>query len=811
MLSIDQKIELLSGYVVNGAEEEDFQKYLKQVGPDEDTSKWQDLIKILTGGRFKILDKALNASKDVDVVRSRFARVIDELIILYGQQQEKNKILEKILITNNTALAEYNFMYLRKSISADESLAIFNDLFIQFSNPDYRGGVVEKLVENLCRSTAFNKRSGVGSIKTSLESLIKIISTHSKSDANSEMNFRRLFYEAEYFSREILESYPAEEGFNKMKEFLIFAGFKQDDEHKNCISQFVKNFFKSGAIGGDQEKIQKLNYYLQKAFHDNNQEIFEFKKNIIKDLEANKISYELDKYFPSYKDEYLIFTLGKENHTVEEIHNIIIYLGSIKEAKLRLGDLKINSAILPGDDGDYEFLRKVLKKSNTKLLNELIGESPQLINEDQIFACFNPAVNQPSKPIRDALRYAFENNDPSAQDCLTLLFSKISDHNKLLILDDLIKLNTQDEGQGEGILFQAVEGNFLSNLLARDFDSARILVYLGKKFGLESNIKSSLSYLIDINHKFFSNTNCVELLSMIAKYGKFTVEIMKEGEKTTLELEGAELLVHLLNKENFYENRDSVSKLLGQKNMGALALFFDITGGLFTKENRSLILKIFTYLEKQKQTDLTNNHVCQNLLIFFLEKNNDYKNKLKSNFSSKEKVVSRNLEDYISKDPKKKDEIKLIRAICNSIFLNRKDRDSLADAFQKLEVNPYLLAESIFKHFVENETKERRKTIRLAFGKLGLIRFIGEKDNELSKSLTGLILMRVVGFDVHKYNPLLCKEDFDPLILKLNERLLEFGLNPTRDSKAPNGVASNRGQSQPAVNSVQKTAITPSL
>ena len=125
------------------------------------------------------------------------------------------------------------------------------------------------------------------------------------------------------------------------------------------------------------------------------------------------------------------------------------------------------------------------------MLNELIGGSQPLINKEQIFASvdFN-AQNQSFQPIREAFN---KNQDSSTLNCLALLFSKLPVENTKTILGDLIPPIQQAQDNAD---------NFLTDLLSKNLDSARLLIDLANKADLKENTKSLLSHLINTKSIF---------------------------------------------------------------------------------------------------------------------------------------------------------------------------------------------------------------------------------------------------------------------------------------------------------------------
>ena len=825
------KRDLLARYVKGevGLDWADVQTCIAQDGYGSD--KTDDIVNILaftdnTNDNYKIFSSALECNTDEG--NQRFKQIFRELTqVIHAQvtDETKNKILERLLTTttftpnapwclrsgiarenHSQYKTEKSFSFLNQSISGNKGLELF-DYLIRELPQDSRPQIVKDAVDSLHEQRSFNKGSGLRSIQNSLNHLIYIINAHSGN--NLQANFQKLMGVREdgsyskkmnaFFPREILESFPAEQGFTKMKEALGSSGITDDIQQNKYIKHFVKKLFIEDMIGGDQEKLKKLDHYIRKACNNRTAEIFEFKQNIVETLYNKKISCKLDEHFFDY-------ILKKEDAiTSKEIKNLIIYLGSTKKVyeELEKRGAKGNFLIADAIDNDCEFLRRVLQIGDKNLLNELIGGSQPLINKEQIFASVNfNAQNQSFQPIREALN---KNQNSSTLNCLALLFSKLPDENKKTILNNLIPPIQQNQ-QAQGPLANQpinnpVVDNFLTDLLSRNLDSARMLIDLANKAELQGNTKSLLSHIINTGGFRVENGNLIEALNMIVDNGPLAINFTQQNTQISRELTGTELFNEVLRRAQFYNRQDSPYALLLQINPAALPLFFEKTGGVGTEINQQMIKKIYRYLNNADNQGIKNCDNCQNSLMFLLRRNPE---------------LERNFERFlITNDRKKIDDKKLIGAIFDSIFTEKngeklaKEVKSLADDFKELNINPLLEAGKIFQHFDDQNVRDEKTKISLAFGKSAVFKIfnkVTKKEEQLPPEVSQLIPLKLVGYEIGENNPLVNDATAKVLTSKLNERLLVNGFNPIR--KPANGFNSIRNPANVPATAVGATGTS---
>ena len=787
------KRELLVRYInaeVGLRWREDVLPQLQLNGYGSDRS--EDIVDILAplNNDYRVFSSALNLNTDDG--NRRFKQIFDGLQAIYHPvpDETKNEILEKLLTTQITtpnpplhyggsASARQNyspyhtdksFSFLKQNISGGKNLELFDYLIGELPQ-NSRPQIVKDAVDSLHKQRSFNKEPGLSSIKNSLNQLINIVNNHSgvvnlQTGVNSlEANFVKLM-RITLLPREILESFPAEEGFTKMKEILDSSGVGNDKRKNEYIKHFVEQFFAEDMIGSDQKKLPKLDYYIRRACNGREDEIYELKNKIIKPLYDKNISYKLDESFWD-------FILKQENPiTLIDVKNLIIHIGSIDKVNKKLKDRnneqdnKTSDAIFGGRlevANDCEFLRKVLQRGDKNLLNELMGGSQPLINKEQIFASvdFN-AQNQSFQPIREAFN---KNQDLAALNCLALLFSKLPNENTKTILRDLIPPIQQAQDNAD---------NFLTDLLSKNLDSARLLIDLANKADLKENTKSLLSHLINTKSIFSGNGNYIESLNMMADNGPLSIKFIQQGIENSRELTGTELFKEVLLKDQFYTRQESPLALLQQYNPAALAFFFEKTGGVETEENKQMIRRLNEYLSDTNNQKNKNSDACQNSLMFLLTKNTNPQ--LQENFA---RFLTANDPNNL----KKTDDKKLIKAICDSIF-TEKDGNALASDFQKLNINPLLEAGKIFQHFDNKEVRAEKTKISLGFGKAAVFKIINKQtraEKQLSPEVSLSIPLKLVGYDIGKKNPLLANDaTAKDLTLKLNDRLLVNGFKPIR-------------------------------
>ena len=596
-----EKIQLLSEYVGG---KRDILPNIGQNGYGSDRD--EDFTEILADSKYTIFSSALEINTAEG--NRRFIQVFNQLLQTH-QLQVNDEIVQSTLdkiLTNETTIpnapsrnkqaghAESNitkpFSSLKKNISENNNLELFKTLIGMVNQQNNsRSKIVENLVDSLCTQRTFNKSTS-GVITESFNGLLGIIMDHSGGADDLKKNFQKLMgfkkdgsYLKEvniFFPKEILESFPAEEGFTKMKEFLGLSGITDDEQKNDYIKYFVKNFFVQDAIGIDQEKLLKLDHYIKEACEDKKANIFALKNDIVNDLYNENTSCKLN-------ESFLDFLLNQKGDILpKQMKNLIIHLGSIEKVKQELlkrdnkDDATIEDAIKEGGRegfaNDRELLRKVLQKGDENLLKELIGGSQPLINEEQIFTSVNINQNNQSfQPIREAFN---KNQDLSSLNGLAFLFSKLSIVHASEILSDLIPLpqnpqNPQAQGPGVNQLFNnpAVD-NFLTDLLGRNFNSAKMLIDIANKEGFQDNVKSSIGKFI--NTKTINGNDYIALLNMVSDNGPLSLNVMQNDTETSIKLEGDALFRGVLTKDKFYVKQDSPKTLLSQNNPASLALFF---------------------------------------------------------------------------------------------------------------------------------------------------------------------------------------------------------------------------------------------
>ena len=626
-----EKIQLLSEYVggkIGLDWQQDIVNRIRLDGYGSDRT--QDFSQILTDPEYKIFSAALDNKTNGN---QRFLQVFDHLSTLYlGQHNihtEELEALKKILTTEklkapnapsrghpqvNETPTEQTFLILKKNISQNKNLQLFNDLLNRIDNQT-KAGIVENLVNNLCAQRTFNKSTS-GVITESFNGLLGIIRDHSGGTQLQAKNFKKLMgitedgsysHDTRFFTNEIMTSFSKEEGLTKMKEFLDISGIKDDKQKNEYIKNFVKNFFAEDAIGIDKEKLLKLDHYIKEACEEKVVKILEIKNEIVENLYIKNTSCKLD-------ESFLDFVLKQEGPiTSMQLKNLIIHLGSINKVQEELkkraqekrtqDDYKIEDVIHGGRVGvanDCEFLRKVLQRSDENLLKELIGGSQPLINEEQIFASVNyfSPNNQTFHPIREAFN---KNQDLSSLNSLAFLFSKLSADHASEILSDLIPLPQNPQAQANQPLNNTAVDNFLTNLLSKNFNSAKMLIDIANKGGFQDNVKSSIGKFI--NTHSINGNDCIALLSMVADNGPVSLNVMQNNTQTSVEFKGVDLFREVLIKNRFYDNQDSPATLLSQNNPASLALFFEKTGGVETQQNQQMISK-FTdvFINKKSET-----------------------------------------------------------------------------------------------------------------------------------------------------------------------------------------------------------------
>ncbi|MFM7620630.1 MAG: hypothetical protein ACKO47_03390 [Alphaproteobacteria bacterium] len=729
--------------------------------------------------RYAVFSSALKTNIPLDGNDNRFIKVFNHLMTVVYRLQQNSEIVQNTLIniltnqekrlnapTRTRTNADFNevksFSSFLDSISNNKTLALFKDL-IGLLNQQRVPDVVSGLVNALCDQRTFKKRNDSDKIETSFLDLLKIINDHSGPSLND--NIKRLM-KNQFFKKEILESFTAEEGFEKMKSYLFI-----DDEEKNeYIKNFVLEIFAENSINIEQEKLSKLDYYIRQACKDNEDEIFKFKNKIIENLYNQNISCKLDKSFWN-------FILKQEGPiTLTQMRNLIIHLGSIKTVTEELskrgnkGDCKIEAAIHGGRENvidDCEFLRKVLQRNDENLLKELFSQDPQLINENQIFASVDLAENNQSfKPIRNAFQ---KNQDLSSLKSLVLLFSELSEANKQSILRDLIPEITQNQqanqqAQGGPAAIQplniSTQNNILIELLEKNFDLAKFLIDTANKEGFQRNIQSSLNYFI--NNKPIRGRNFVALLDMISDNGPLSLNTAQGTGITTTPYQGDELFKQLFLK--FTRNENIFALLLDQNNPGALALI--IKKALRTQGMPIDIKRLFGYLNSSTAKEYIVKDNCQNSLIFLNACINSgiIQSRQFIDMKTGKKIA---LPDFITKETTDQG---LIKVILNAIFIVGKTKSSNLDkVFKEYKINPFLEAGNIFKHFTEKEIRSMREVISLGLGKQRVLR----RDNTtLPHEISDSTLFQVFGYNVGEHNHKLDKNTAQRLTTLLKDAMV---------------------------------------
>jgi hypothetical protein len=700
-----------------------------------------------------------------------------------------------------------SFDLFKKYISKDNNLELFKNLIARVDQQITRSEIVKNLVDSLCAQRSFNKPRDVSIIPNSLNALIDIIQTHSGDANNLEQNFQKLLgikkdgsykpHESPlsganvFFPREIVESFSKEDGFNTLKQLLDLSGVRDDNNKNMYVSDLVKNHCFQNKADADNSQ-----YYLNRAGAKTS-EIKDNKTELLYDENTYKNSLALPN------------RLGPK-----EIKNLIIHFGSIKKVEEILAkrknkeDVAIPDAIHGGRlslgeaTDDYDFLREVLQKGNKNLLNELIDGSMPLISQDQIFRSLDFKGTSPNRfePIREAFN---KNQDLDALNCLALLFSKISENQRLTILSSLIP-NIQDQTAPNQDQTAPNQDNFLTGLLSGNYDSAKMLIDLTNKEGFGLSIKSSLSYFIN-RGAIDGRGNTIELLNMIADNGPLSLNFMLENNltQTSQTLEGDNLFNELVSRGQIYTSQGSPSMLLNQNNPAALAFFFEKTGGVANNDNSQMITKLYNYLDNPANQANKNSDACQNSLMFLLKRN---------------PTLAQNFERFlITNDPnnpnnsKKIDDKKLIRAICDSIFPT--NGKSLADDFKELKIYPLLEAGKIFKHFDNKEVRAEKNKITLSLEKSAFFKIINKvtkKEKELFPEVSELIALKLVGYEIGENNPSLSNDDKTKnLTSKLNDALLDNGLSPLRKLK-PKDPATSVGPTEGNAVSQNTQGPTPS-
>ena len=828
-----EKRQLLARYV-KGQEDLNWQQNVlpNLVHGGYNSDRPGDFMEILADPKYEIFSSALEVNTTEG--NQNFTQVFNQLLQTYqfntpGQLNHPiaQTTLNKILTTETTAAPKApskkrrqdnddqqqdhhdqqqdhdesngikSFSLFKKYISEDNNLELFKYLIAMVDQREKsRSEIVKNLVDSLCDQRSFNKSSDVNGIPNSLKALIDIIQTHSGDADDLKKNFQKLLGVKKdgsylsainvFFPKEIIESLPQEDGFTKMKELLDLSGIKDDKQQSEYIKDLVKNYCFKNKADNDPEKFIKSEYYLNEACKNNMAEISEVKDDKVRLL-----------YDENIYENSLAFTnpLGPK-----EIKNLIIHFGSVEKVKKILEirkneeDFIIPDAIrggrLGGAADDYEFLREVLQKGNKNLLTELIGGSMPLIDQDQIFRSleFKASGQHKFEPIVEAFN---KNQDLAALNCLSLLFSKLSDYQTDNILNSLIPQTQQD--------------NFLTGLLSRNYDSAKMLIDLANKADFQDNIKSSLSHIIaNKNIVNIENGNYIALLNMFTDNGPLSFNFMEgEGlEQTSRELRGAEIFAEILSRDQFYNRQESPSILLNQNNPAALALFFEKTGGVETDANRHMIDRLCGYLEDPHNQTNKNSDACQNSLMFLLTKNTNPQ--LEENFVR-----------FLTVNDKKDDDKKLIKTIYDSIFAEN-DGQSLASDFQTLNMNPLLEAGKIFEHLDDKNSRNEKNKMGVAFGKDGIFKMINKEKakKELAPESYESIGLKLVGYKISENNPLLAndastKDLTSRLNDRLNDGLMKNGFRPIRKVAAPeNAPATAVGATEG--NAVSQTTTTQS-
>jgi len=810
-----EKRKLIISYI-KGEAETDWAKVigglvLDGYGSDRD----QDFSEILADERYAVFSSALKTNIPLDGNDNRFIKVFNHLRGVY-QLQQNDELVQNTLIniltnqekrlnapTRTRQNSDFNqiksFSSFLDSISNNKTLELFNDL-IGLLDQQHVPDVVSGLVNALCEQRTFKKRNDSDRIETSFLDLLKIINDHSGPSLDD--NLKKLM-KNQFFKKEILESFTAEEGFEKMKSYL----FINDEEKNKYIKNFVLEIFAENSINIEQEKLLKLDYYIRQACKNNEDEIFKFKNKIIENLYNQNISCKLDKSFWNFILEQ------KGPITLMQMKNLIIHLGSIKKVTEELNkrnndrDCKIEDAIRGGREnviGDCEFLRKVLQRNDENLLKELFGQNPPLINENQIFASVDLAENNQSfKPIRNAFQ---KNQDSSSLKSLAFLFSKLSEIDKDSILRDLIPEITQNQqanqqAQGGPAAIQPLniptQNNILIELLEKNFDLAKFLIDTANKEGLQRNIQSSLNYFI--NNKSIGGPNFVALLDMISDNGPLSLNTAQGTGITTTMYKGDELFKQLFLK--FTKNENISALLLDQNNPGALALIIEKASG-----PRGIPIditkKLFGYLNSSIAKENIVKDNCQNSLIFL---NACINSRIIPPRKFIDTVTGKKiaLPDFITK---KTNDQELIKVILDAIFIvGKKESSTLDKVFEENNINPFLEAGNIFKHFTEKETRSMREIITLGLGKKGVLEMnIGSQQNDkiiLPAEISDSILLQVFGYKVGEHNHKLDKNTAQRLTTKLIEAILStrrFNITHPLKGKARPPYASHLDRLQAA-------------